>query len=190
MDAKSKRFEGQPGEIDLSAWSRDEGEDEERFAAYRVYLMQDSPRSVAAAVEQTNHKRSKVYMWAKKHRWVERAARWDQAIAFAEGREVAAKRMEITNAHLRMFGKIRIIAEKNINRLLRECQTLDGEGGRIGIKALTALMDKVVHYERLIVGEVTARTESEEHIDVSRLTESDLVELKKLEEKINAERSE
>lgn len=184
MNIKTNDDESVAGELDLAAWSHEPGETDEHFDAFRVYLKQEPPRKVAIVATQMQQKRGKIYLWSKKHRWIERAMRWDNAVAQMEGAELADQRLQLTLAHMRMLGKLRIVAEHNIDRLLMACTEDCDKDAKISTKTLIMLLEKIVHYERLIVGDVTDRTQTDAQIDVTRLTEDELLQIKAIEAKI------
>lgn len=165
-------------------WERLPGETDATFLAFRAYLEQEPPRSIKATAKLVKRSPSTVYKHSRRYRWQERAEAWDEMQAQAEADAVLSERGRIAKARLRMLAKALELSELRLEEVLRQVQEGVGEDSAPELKDITKLMDRALHFERLIMGEATDRTEATSSVDLSELTEEELLAWKRLQAKV------
>jgi len=104
-------------------------------------------------------------------RWAERASAWDDSQAEARARVHISEAEELAREHSRRW---KIIGDK----ALEAFESI--QSSELSPRDALAMADRATHYQRLGIGEATERTETREHLDTSRLSEEQLVQLHRL----------
>lgn len=164
-------------------WERLSEEGDATFLAFRAYLEQEPPRSIKDTAALLKRSPSTVYKHSRRYRWKARAEAWDKAQAQAESEAILTERARVARARLRMLGVGLELTELRLKEILKEVQEGIGDDAKPDLKTLVYLMDRSLHFERLISGEATERTETRDELDLDRLTEEEILELRRLHRK-------
>ena len=164
-------------------WERLPEEGDATFLAFRAYLEQEPPRSIKAVAALLKRSPSTVYKHSRRYRWQDRAEAWDRAQAEVEAEAILTERARVAKARLRMLGVGLELTELRLREVLQAVQEGVGEDAAPDLKTMVYLMDRCLHFERLISGEATERTETSRDLDLDALSEEELLELKRLQAK-------
>jgi hypothetical protein len=168
-------------------WERLSEEGDATYLAFRCYLEQAPPRSIKAVAGLLQRSPSTIYKHSRRYRWQERAEAWDRAQAEVEAEAVLSEKARIVRDRLRLLSKALELGELRLDAVLEEVQTGVGEDARPDLKATTYLIDRALHYERLVLGEATERTETTSDFDVDKLEPEEILEWKRLQKKARKE---
>lgn len=165
-------------------WERLSAEGDATYLAFRAYLEQDPPRSIKATAALLKRSPSTVYKHSRRYRWQARAEAWDRAQAEVEAEAILSERARTAKSRLRLLGTALELSELRLQEVLKAVQEGVGEDSAPDLKTVVYLMDRGLHYERLIMGEATERTETTSEVDYSELTEEELLLWKDLQAKL------
>ena len=157
-------------------WDRIEGETSLAFERFRAYLSMDRPRSREGAAELARCSVQALHHMANRHRWVARAAAYDDAMAKAADRAAMSTAEDMQRRHM-----------EAVHAMLRRGVSAITEADLTEARDGVPMIDKAVRLERLLVGEATDRTESrisslDRDPDLSRLTDDERAEWLALED--------
>lgn len=164
-------------------WERLSEESDATYLAFRAYLEQDPPRSIKHVAGLLNRSPSTIYKHSRRYRWQLRAEAWDRAQVEAEAEAVLSERARIARDRLRLLSKALELTELRVQEVLQAVQEGVGKDSAPDLKTVVYLMDRALHFERLILGEATERTEGTKDLDLDALTEEELLLLKQLQDK-------
>ena len=159
-------------------------ESERSYRMFREYVKQTIPRRVTIVAAQFDLGEDHIYRLSSTHHWRDRSRQYDEMISSAETRGLIKAAEDMAGGHLRALGKVRFLCERNIDRLLKECQGREGKGASLSPREIVSMLDRCVHYERLIMGEATERVDEAKRPDLSRLSDDDLERLAEIEQKM------
>ena len=172
-------------------WSRLPGETEAAFAAFEIYRNElKKPRSLKKLARKMGTSYGVLGNWSSQYRWSSRAKAWDSHCARARDKVVLSEQAKIAREQLRAWERVRSIAEATLVRLGQDIVSKDEKaaGNNIGYNGAVQALQCATSAERLILGEVTERTESatKHSLDLSKLTDEELKTLEALEAKAAA----
>ena len=165
-------------------WMKQDGESDEAFMCFRRFLALPEPRALRACAEASGKSYQTIRRYPGNHSWRKRATAWDTHIATQQAELVLTEREKITREHLQAVRAARTLGTIAIHDLLRQAKQA---GGSTNINARTALalLRDAVQLERLIIGEATERTETND-FDMSKLSGDEAELLLKLIGKMEA----
>ena len=151
-------------------WGRREGETELAFSRFREYLTMETPRSRVVAAKDMGISIGALNRMALKHKWPQRAAAYDDAMAKAADRAAMSTAEDMQRRHM-----------EAVHAMLRRGVSAITEADLTEARDGVPMIDKAVRLERLLVGEATERTESrisslDRDPDLSRLTDDERAE--------------
>lgn len=173
-------------EYDLSRpWLRQPFDTDQAWALFSQWLLSPAPRSLSELARQSRWTVGAIESLAWEYGWKERAAAWDAHLDSIRFQTVQAELEESARAVAKRHGKaarqVVELAAGELGKLLAAAKSTDGIGLLRPADVLRFLTEGA-KLERLVIGEVTERTESTGP-DLARLDADDLRALRRLHEK-------
>jgi len=173
-------------------WERLPLEHDRAWSAFQAFLKQDKPRAVYLLAKTLDISKVTLYKYMKKWRWREREACYEHALSMDLEKGARSVVPDIGAEHARVLSKMRKICEIAIDDLVVEAQRI--EGNKVPIGQIMTLLDKVIYHERLLYGfdtertskkiEASIHTKEEVKVDLSLLSDEELDQLVKIEDKL------
>lgn len=167
-----------------NSWERQDYDTEESWACFQVYRDQRPPRRLALTPGGVFVDPAKLRTWYKDHAWGARVEAYDRWVdeVLLEEREALLRQsaQAITIEHMTALGDARELASRELSKYLEASRATDAFG-LLKPRELTALLETVIKYDRLIREQSTERTETK--FDLSGLDVSELRELEALTKK-------
>jgi hypothetical protein len=164
---------------DLKPWEQQPGESDIAYGTFREFLASETPRDIGAFAELQGMSRSTFYTRSSKWEWTERARAWDNAQVQAADEAVISEAQRLAIKHMRAWDDVLELGTKGAQRLLErfddpvacpECGEMIAPPYPPTPRETALLLEKATTFHRLIVGEVTDRTEQRQKLDLSSLS--------------------
>lgn len=156
----------------------------EWFQAYRN--LPASERSLKAAQRAMGKRSSRrAEVWSSKFNWVERAAAWDERVDKATQEALLDDLVEIRRKQLeKLEGVGQLVARELAAMIRRSAQadkhTPERDTPLLSVTEIRSLLELQIRCQRLILGQSTEHTETEEAYDPSKYTTEELRTIRKL----------
>lgn len=170
-------------------WYRYDKEPEHAFAAFEHWLRMPRPRKVDKVYNPGTGLRyplTTTHNWSRIWDWRKRAAAYDQAISDALDADrvelMKAQQREALAGHAEMLSLSREATTNELRKLVERTRR-DGTVEQLKPSEIVSAMTKTIELERLMVGESTSRPEVKGSINLSKLSDEDLIKLREISEK-------
>jgi len=160
----------------VSPWHQQEGESEEYYQYFRLYLDQPAPRNLKQVAETAKRHYGHIRRCATQQKWKKRARAWDERVELAEDTAILDEVAQTAKAHLSVLRTARHLATENIKKLREKAK--DTKKPTISAKDTIQILKEVISLERLIVGQATERVARQDTVDLSRLSSDQVWALK------------
>ena len=169
-------------------WSKLPHESETAFDAFQKFKREPGrPRDLKAFAQKTGVTYSVITNWSWRHKWKLRVQAWDVHSAQALDKATISEQISIAKEQLRAWAKVRMLADATLSRLAKDIMddNKKSPGMSITYNSAVQALNCATAAERLITGEVTARTEehSKKSLDLTKLSDEELQALEILEKK-------
>ena len=163
----------------MDQWDR---QPEETWKDWQLFLhyLHSETRIKARTAEANGLSASHIYTISKRERWDERATAYDNHLQEKEDEVVLSELESATREHLESVRSMRTLGMRTIQRALANSEANDVPPTEIR-EALSLVKDSI-NLERLILGEVTERSETQ-HWDLSELSTEEIRMLKEIKAK-------
>lgn len=173
-------------ENDICLWERLSSESSDDYALFTHYLASPLPRSLEVFCKKSGRKYADIYALASKNRWKDRCDAWDSKVqkqvlgVVLESKIAKAK--EYAEMHLEIAASMRELGAREIQNLTALAKKSDIPG-LIKPREAAQLIEMGVRLEREIVQEMGLDTEGERDLDLSQLSDEEILQLSRLTEK-------
>lgn len=178
-------------ENDICLWERLISESPDDYMLFTHYLASPLPRSLEAFCKKSGRKYIDIYALASKNRWKDRCDAWDSKVqkqvlgVVLESKIATAK--EYAEMHLNIAANMRELGAREIQNLTALAKKSDIPG-LIKPREAAQLIEMGVRLEREIVREMGLDTEVGNDLDLSKLSDEEILELSRLTEKASRKR--
>lgn len=152
------------------SWER-QPEDGITYHYFRQFLLLGPDRTLKTLAEKTGMSVRTFGNYQYQRSWLARARDYDDAGVRIEDETVMERRAQIAAEHAETWARVRRIAEAHLAGFIGP----DGEPyDMLKPKEICLLLDRATHYERLMIGEATERTEQQSTLDTSALSPEEM----------------
>lgn len=170
-------------------WCRQSFESDGDFAAFEsMRQMPKRMRNMQHVARYCSLPYDSVLTLFSRHHWRFRLDAHDAFMVHDSHTLLQRQKDDARAEHLGLLQKGREVLERELDNLLERQRTLDAQGANVSLmkpSEMTALLEKLIKLDRLIMGEVTER--AEEEFDLSQFTMPELMQWKALMQKAKRE---
>lgn len=169
----------------MNSWDRQPCDTEDSWAAFKRYRDSTPPRKALRLSGATSYEQTA--RWLRENRWVERVRDYDNHLESIRAEETtAALRISARDAaakHFRILHDMGDLAAREVEKLLKASKAGDAIG-LLKPNEITALVDAVLKFDRLVRELPTEIVDVKPSADLSKLSPEDLRQLMELQRKM------